>query len=122
MTISGATNPSQSRPECDGNEGVLRIHQRSSITDASPSDCLLLCPWHSSGGTSSSPAEMQLLYSVAAADWAIYPGKENIMREGHVWIQTFCILFRIDFVYLSLRPNRHDLSHGQKPEGRLKWG
>ena len=25
-------------------------------------------------------------------------------------------------VYLSLPPTRHDLTHGQKPEGRLKWG
>ena len=24
--------------------------------------------------------------------------------------------------YLSLPPNRHDLTQGQKPEGRLKWG
>ena len=26
------------------------------------------------------------------------------------------------FVYLSLPPTRHDLTQGQKPEGRLKWG
>ena len=25
-------------------------------------------------------------------------------------------------VYLSLPPTRHDLTHSQKPEGRLKWG
>ena len=25
-------------------------------------------------------------------------------------------------VYLSLPPTRHDLTQGQKPEGRLKWG
>ena len=25
-------------------------------------------------------------------------------------------------VYLSLPPTRHDVTHGQKPEGRLKWG
>ncbi len=24
--------------------------------------------------------------------------------------------------YLSLPPTRHDLTQGQKPEGRLKWG
>ena len=25
-------------------------------------------------------------------------------------------------MYLSLPPTRHDLTQGQKPEGRLKWG
>ena len=25
-------------------------------------------------------------------------------------------------IYLSLPPTRHDLTQGQKPEGRLKWG
>ena len=40
-TLSGATTPGQSGPENDGNEEVLRILQSSSITGASPSDCLL---------------------------------------------------------------------------------
>ena len=40
-TQSGATTPSQSRPESDGNEGVLRISQNSSITRTSPSDCFV---------------------------------------------------------------------------------
>ena len=25
-------------------------------------------------------------------------------------------------IYLSLPPTRHDLTQGQKPKGRLKWG
>ena len=33
----------------DGNEGVLRIPQSSSITKTSPSDCLVLYPGHSLG-------------------------------------------------------------------------
>ena len=40
MTQSGATTPGQSEPGSDGNEGVLRIPQCSSINETSPSDCL----------------------------------------------------------------------------------
>ena len=39
-TISGATTSGQSGSGSDGNEGVLCIPQSSSITGASPSDCL----------------------------------------------------------------------------------
>ena len=38
-TLSGATTPSQSGPESDGNKTVLCIPQSSCITEASPSDC-----------------------------------------------------------------------------------
>ena len=41
MTLSGANTPGQSRPGSDSNEGVIRIPQSSSITETSPSDCLL---------------------------------------------------------------------------------
>ena len=40
-TLSGATTPGQGRDESNGNEGVLRIPQSSSITGTSPSDCLV---------------------------------------------------------------------------------
>ena len=39
--LSGATIPDQSGPGSNGNEGVLRILQSSSITGTSPSDCLM---------------------------------------------------------------------------------
>ena len=39
--LSGATTPDQSGPWRDGNEEVLRIPQSSSITEASPLDCLV---------------------------------------------------------------------------------
>ena len=39
--FSGATSPGQSGPGSDGNEGVLRILQKSSISKSSPSDCLM---------------------------------------------------------------------------------
>ena len=43
-TLSGATTPGQSEPGSDGNERVLRIFYNSSITGASPSDCLMSYP------------------------------------------------------------------------------
>ena len=46
-TLSGTPTPGQSGPRNDGNEGVLRISQRSCITGSSPSDCLVSCPGHS---------------------------------------------------------------------------
>ena len=40
-TLSGTTILGQSRSGSNGNEEVLRIPQCSSITEASPSDCLV---------------------------------------------------------------------------------
>ena len=45
--VSGTTTPGQSGTRNDGNEGVLRIPQSSSITGTSPSDCLVSYPGHS---------------------------------------------------------------------------
>ena len=67
-TLSGVTNPSQSGPGSDGNEVVLRIPLSSSITGASPSDCLVSYPGHSLGKFYSS-AEVQSVYSTAFANW-----------------------------------------------------
>ena len=39
--LSGVTTPGQRGPGSNGNEGVLHIPQSSSITGASPSDCLV---------------------------------------------------------------------------------
>ena len=47
--LSGATTPGYSGPGSDGNEGVLRIPQSSSIAGTSPSDCLMSYPGHSLG-------------------------------------------------------------------------
>ena len=55
--LSGATIPGQSGPGSDGNEGVLRIPQSSSITGASLSDCLV--PY------ARPSAEKQSVYSTA---------------------------------------------------------
>ena len=55
----------------DDDEEVLRISQSSSITGASPSNYLVLYPGHSSGESYPS-TEIQLVYSAAPANWAIY--------------------------------------------------
>ena len=69
-TLSGATTLGLSEPGSDGNKGVLRLPQSSSITGTSPSDCLVSYPlvgW----GEFHPPAEKQSVYSTAPADWAI---------------------------------------------------
>ena len=45
-TLSSVTTPGQSEPGSDGNEEVLHIPRSSSITEASPSDCLVSYPGH----------------------------------------------------------------------------
>ena len=48
-TLSSATTLDQSGPGSNGNEGVLRIPQSSSITGTPTSDCLVSYPGHSFG-------------------------------------------------------------------------
>ena len=48
-TLLSATNPAHCGPGNDGNEGILRIPQSSSITGALPSDCLESYLGHSLG-------------------------------------------------------------------------
>ena len=47
MALSGATTRGQNGPGSDGNEGVHRFPQNSSIIRTSPSDCLLSYIGHS---------------------------------------------------------------------------
>ena len=70
MTLSSATTQGQSAPGSDGNERELCIPQSSSITEASPSDCLVSYPRHSLGESYLS-ADIQSVYSTVPADWAI---------------------------------------------------
>ena len=67
--LSGITTPEQSGPESDGCEGALCIPQSSSITGASPSDCLVSYPGHLFGGSYPS-AEKLSIYSTSLADMA----------------------------------------------------
>ena len=80
-TLSGATTPGHSEPESDGNEGVLRISQSSSITRISPSDCLVSYLEHSFGESYSS-AEKHIFYSPSQLGHRIlvrvsYPSEEK---------------------------------------------
>ena len=58
--LSDATTPSQREPGSDGNEGLPRISQSSSITEASPSDCLASYPGKLGEG---------ILAPLTGADW-----------------------------------------------------
>ena len=70
-TLPGATTLGQSGAGSNGNEVVLHIPQSSSITGASPSVCLVSYAGHSLEGSFSS-AEIQLVYSTAPVNWAIF--------------------------------------------------
>ena len=70
-TLSGLTTSGQSGPGNDGSEGVLRISRSSISIGALPSDYLVAYPGHLLKESYPS-AGMQLVYSTALADWAIY--------------------------------------------------
>ena len=70
-TLLSATTPSRSGPGSDGNEGVLCILQSSSITEASPSDCLVSYAGHLLGESYPS-AETQSVYSAARREIYVY--------------------------------------------------
>ena len=66
-TLSGITTTGHSGPGSDGNKGILCVPQSSSITGASPSNCLVPYLGHSFG-ESYSFAEIQSMYSAAPID------------------------------------------------------
>ena len=76
--ISSATIPAQNGPWSDGNKEVLHLPQSSSITETSPSDCLVSYQDIRCGVGSYLSAEMQSVYSAAPADWA---KKERIANK-----------------------------------------
>ena len=67
--LSGATILGHSGPGSDGSEGVVCISQNSSITGTSASDISYLGHLLGIGGSYPS-AEVKLVYSAAAIDWA----------------------------------------------------
>ena len=71
MALSGATTLGQIGPGSDGNEGVFRIPQSSSITETSQSDCLVSKTGHSLVEGSYPSAELQSVYSTAPGHWTI---------------------------------------------------
>ena len=68
-TLSGATTLGQIGPGSNGNDGALRIPQSSSITETSPSYCLVSYLGYLLEESYSS-AEKQLVYSKVQVDWA----------------------------------------------------
>ena len=70
-TLSGTTTLGLSGPGSDGNEGVLRIPQSSSITGTSPSDCLVSYQDTRWREGSYFFAKMQSVYSTAPAKRAM---------------------------------------------------
>ena len=86
-TLSGTTAPIQSGPGSDSNEGVLHIPK------ALPSDCLVSYLGHLLG--ESYPfAEMQSVYSAAAADWTKKLAEITLNAKGTVLkkISVSCIV------------------------------
>ena len=99
--LSCATIPGQSGPRSDGNEGVLRIPQSSSITGTSPSDCLVSYPGHSLGGVLPLCREaVDVFYSLCRLDNKLYR-KKCAGINVHKYDITLFISFS-QFVLLSL--------------------
>ena len=114
-TLSGATTSSQSGPGSNDNEGVLCIPKSSSITEASPSDCLMSYTGHSLREPYPS-AEMQSVYSEAPDDWATQELDVHI-RLGKD--SRYDKIFKF-FVHLVtyINPTGQDVTHG---EVKLVW-
>ena len=110
-TLSDATTPKQSGPASDGNKGVFRIPQSSSITKASPLDCLVSYPGRSFGKSYPS-AEMQSVYSEAKSLKYLYV--RIVLGDKKV---TPCFKSLI-IGFLTIVSKVGDLSRGW-PEGSL---
>ena len=76
----------------DGNEEELRIHQTSSITGTSPSDCLESYPKHSLW-ESYLAAEKQSVYFTAPADWATrVVAPKSVLSMGQIELNSVLML------------------------------
>ena len=106
--------PGQSGPGSNGNEGVLRIPQSSSIAGTSPSDCLVSNLGHSFGFFYPT-AEKQSVYSTAPADWAnsnAWPGTASICYTGNSYwmllLFTNVYYHRLLILYICIQRQRHN--------------
>ena len=104
-TLSVATAPDQNGSGSDGNEGVLRIHQSSSITGTSQSDCLVSYTGHTLGVGSYSSTEKQSVYSTALAARPIEGKRGQQGSSMMIWAgtadQTITTPFKFDEVKLN---------------------
>ena len=120
-TISCATTSAESGPGSDGNKGVLCIPQSSIITEASPSDCLMLYPGHSLEGS----------YSVQRYSQCILQPQPTgtVILRTLVWVsnpyaemQSVCSATPADWswshwsTYWKILNGQFDIKLGQFPE------
>ena len=100
--LSDATTSDQSGPGSDGNEGVLCIPQRSSITGTSSSDCLVSYWGHSLRWGSYPSAEKQPVYSTV--DWA----PKNRVSYLLLWWPIYAIMNSFSFININPIYSRGD--------------
>ena len=89
----------QSGPRSKGNKEVLCILQRTSITGASLSDCLVSYPGYSLG-ESYPPVEMKLMYSTAPVDKATPIVKKIFVSYFFLSRDTTYIVFQFGLFVL----------------------
>ena len=82
MTLSGATTPGQSGHRISDSEEVLYIQRSSSITEASPSDCLVSYQGYPLRRFYSS-VEMQSEYSIRLGKIGPYAKKKCLKKQLH---------------------------------------
>ena len=102
-TLSNATTLGQSGPGSNGNERVICIPQSSSITGASPSDCFVSYPEHLLRESYPS-AELQLVYSIAPADWARVVERQKANSRCHIIKGHGVNPFMLSQFYLEQKP------------------
>ena len=101
-TLSITTTPVQSGHGSDGNEGVLRIPQSSSITGTSSSDCLVSYPGHSLEWSYPS-VEVQSVYSTVTLGFI----------RMHWAVASMCKIF--SFSILLITPKEYQANFLQLP-------
>ena len=105
-TLSGATIAGQSGPGSDGNKGVLRIPQSSSITETSPSDCLVSYQ-DTRLGVGLTPH--QSVYSTVPADWAM----ETLIQTIKIYSHDIEIEFDIEkSALLIMKSVKREITEG----------
>ena len=92
-TLSDATIEAQSGPGSDDNEGVLCIPQSSSITWASPSDCLVSHPGHSLGSLTLCRDAVGVYYSPGR--FGNFIGELFSTKTKNIFILFFFFFFTI---------------------------
>ena len=103
-TLSDGTTPGHCGPRSYGNEEVLCLPQSSSITEASPSNCLVSYPGHSLGKSYPS-TDMQWVYSAALADQSNRVDVDFFFVEWYISLSglfnTKVILVELQWYYLT---------------------